>query len=266
MKLLKVPKECALNKEIPVEKFVQNENQKATELIESIIWSGAIKPEISNVEKTVTEKIRYEEIQLFQIRIRNKNNIYEIGKCIFSCIKYPCVIEFLTQEAVIIGVCRFNAGKIDYGKNVNMHMHFSHVFRKDILSEKAQRTIQTINDTLVTQNSIGEMYDRICNAITDYPLSGTSQSHVRRLVKDLLGNETRSIWKIIHQYCEPYEYHTMVYGDKFNGKKSNIYSLIYDYEEIWYCFMKCSETKKVIEYRRYRDIEDLIYSIDSKEW
>lgn len=261
-----MPKECVLTKEIPIEKFVQKGNPKAIELIERITWSGVIKPGISNVEKTVTEKIRYEEIQLFQVKIRSTNNIYEVGKCIFSHIKYPCVIEFLTQKAVIIGVCRFNAGKIDYGENINMHMFFSHVLRKEILSKKAQKTIQTINNALSTQSSIGEIYDRICSAITDYPLSGTSQSHVRRLVKDLLGKSTRDIWKVIHQYCDPYQYHMTLYGNRFNGKKSNKYSLIYDYEEIWYCFMKCSKTKKIIEYRRYRDIEDLIYSIDSKEW
>lgn len=33
-----------------------------------------------------------------------------------------------------------------------------------------------------------------------------------------------------------------------------------------YCFMKDSKIRFVIEKRRYRDIEDLIYSIDSKSW
>ena len=70
------------------------------------------------------------------------------------------------------------------------------------------------------------------------------------------------------QYATPYKKHHLTERtvaakyDKSKRTKSFTYS--YDYEDIWYCFQKYEPSNKAIEGRRYRDIEDLVFSIDEK--
>ena len=252
---------CKINKNVPVEKFGDISN-----CIEKVLWQGNIKPAIYNVEATITDSVRYEEIQFFQVHIHSREDIYEIGKVIFSDIKYPCVVEFISGNEIIIGVCKFNLGKVDYSSNVHKRIFFSHILRKEILSSNAQNMIDEINESIKKYKSIGDIYDGICQSVMNYKLSGTSREHVDRLIVDMLGKVSGKEKELIRQYCKPYKYHKLIPGEqKYGGKRFKNYTLVHDYEEIWYCFMKYPAIKNIIEKRRYRDIYDLIYSIDSKE-
>lgn len=266
MVLINIPKEAKLNISIPKEKFGDTK-VKGLQLIDRITWCGVIKPEIMDVEATITDKLRYEEIQFLKVDINSRDNIYDVGKAVFSKIKYPCVVEFVCDDAIIIGCCKFEKGKIDQSENVNNRMLFSHVLREDLLSSQAEKMISAINSQVSKgKGSIGELYNEICNAISYYQLSGTSRAHCDRLIEDMIGKIGAKRKAEIKQYCVPYKYYTVIYGNRFSGKKASKCRLIHDYEELWYCFMKDPKIRLVIEKRRYRDIEDLIYSIDSKSW
>ena len=262
MELLRIPAECRINKAIPATRFPE-----IADAADCILWKGNIKSSVTSVKSTITEKLRYEELQFFQVRLHSRNKLYDVGKRIYSNIKYPCVIEFLIGDAVIIGVCQFNAGALDFSENVNKRMFFSHILHENFLSDKAKTMIDEINNAIVTNRTIGEMYNAICNSVSNYRLSGTTKAHVERLITDMLGTISAAQKQLICKYCEPYKYHSVSSGgNRYTGKKSTSYTLIHDYEELWYCFMMYPATREVIENRKYRDIEDLIYSIDSKGW
>ena len=264
MKLIDIGEKGKLDKVIPKEKFFEDKNP-LSDLIESITWTGIIKPEIMDVVPVVTDAVRYEEIQFFKVIIHNRESIFDIGRIIYSKIKYPCVIEFQCNDTVIIGCCKFKPGKNDNGKNVALQPFFSHVLRKELLSPLAEKMIYKINEQVSSpRGSIEDIYNAICNSIINYSLSGTSKSHVVRLIRNMISKAGPAKQRDVMQYAVPYEYHPLTSGNRFNGTRSSNYITIYDYEEIWYCFMMCPDVKSVIEYRRYRDIEDLIYSIDSK--
>lgn len=234
--------------------------------IESIVWEGNIKPAIAGIDATVIGNLRYEELQFLQVKLKGREDLYSIGKCIYSKIKYPCVIEFLLNDSVIIGVCKFTAGKIDISLNTEKRLFFSHILRKDLLSAKAQEMIDNINHAITSCSNIGDMYNSICSSVSNYQLSGTTKAHVYRLITDMLGKTLPKERNSIMQYCEPYKYYAPIFDNRYNKKKNSNYILVHDYEEIWFCFMKHPATKKVIESRRYRDIEELILSIDIKEY
>ncbi len=266
MKLIDIAEKGRLDINISKEKFF-NENDELYDIVNSITWTGVIKPKIMNVEPTIRDSIRYEEIQFFRVVITNRERIYDIGRVIYSNIKYPCIIEYHCDDTIILGCCKFRIGKNDSEKNVIKELFFSHVLRKELLSVQAEKMISKINEQVSMENcSIGDIYNGICNTIMNYRLSGMSQTHVGRLISDMIYKAGPSKRKSVLKYSVPYKFYPVIYGNKYNGVRASQCRTIYDYEEIWYCFMMCPEIKSVIEYRRYKDIEDLIYSIDSKSW
>lgn len=191
MELLNIPNDFKINTVIPKEKFILPEMETLYNSVCNIIWTGRITSSMHNVKATITDKLRYEEIEFFQVTLKRRDSLYEIGKSIYSRIKYPCVIEFIIDDAIVIGVCEFQAGKINFSDNVKKKIRFSHILRKELLSQRAQTMIDNINvviNSVINQeNSIGNIYNKICNEVMNYCLSGTSSIHVKRLIANMIG-------------------------------------------------------------------------------
>ena len=265
MKFIDIGEKGKLNKEISKDKIFNVDSEFYDDVV-SVIWSGVIKPGIMDVQPTVTEVKRYEEIQFFDIELNSRDYLHDIARAFYSAIKYPCVVEFHIDDATILGTCEFKPGKLDDSNNTNKIIYFSHFLHEEILSPKAEYMINAINEQVNDPNgSIGDIYNKICEAVMNYSLSGTSKSHVERLIREMVRKGSIVISSVM-KGCPIYECYHVISGNKFTGKRNSQKSCIYDYEEIWYYFMKNPKLKEVIEYKRYRDIEDLIYSIDSKSW
>lgn len=264
MNYIDIPNAYRLQKNIPTDKF---DSAEIIECVDRITWCGNIKPAISGVEESLTDKIRYEEIQLFHCEMRRRDLIYDIGRIIYAKIKYPCIIEFQIGNATTIGVCTFQAGKKDREKNVLHSIIFSHWLHEDILSPQAQKMIDRINDALRKKADMADIYGTARGAVLNWKMGGTSRAHVDRIIYDLVGKGKVSPEEV-RRYCQPFEFHARLQGsNKYTSqRKAANYTFVHDYEEIWYSLMKCPETKRVIEGRRYRDMDDLLFSIDSKGW
>ncbi len=102
----------------------------------------------------------------------------------------------------------------------------------------------------------------------NYGLSGISRNHVKKLITDMIGEQTFKERQFIMRYGEEYEcYKPSSKYERYSKKKPcSRCSPVYDYEEIWFCFMKYPPIKNVIEKRRYNGMVELIYYIDSKSW
>ena len=264
MNYIDVPAEYRISKEIPISKFNSN---ILSESISSMTWEGSIKPEISGVAPVINDTVRYEEIQFFHCELHSRENIFSLQREIAKAIKYPCVIEFQVDDATTIGICEFRPNKSNNEENVLRAIQFSHWLHEDILSPEAKQMLDIINSAIRRQTDMKDIYHIIDNAICNWRMGGTSRAHVDRIIYDMIGNGKTKPAEI-RKYCKPYEYHKVIAGVQKYGtqRREKNYSLIHDYEEIWYCLMKCPETKEVIEGRRYRGVEDLFYSIDSKGW
>ena len=270
MIFISVSDKCIVNHEVPVSKFVEkNESNEDASSIKRIVWYASIKPDVSAVKASISENMRYEEIQLLEITLTGREFLYDAAKSVFAHIKYPCVIEFYMGDVICIGCCSFSPGKKDYTENVKKSLIFSHFLHRDILSPQAKNMIDRINIILTEEGQyIADMYSGICGALLGYKLGGTSRAHVDRLIEDMIGKASSSRKAEIRQYCIPYEFHQTIDGSgKYgNRRKYSNYTLVHDYEEIWYSFMKDPQISSIIEKRRYRDMEDLVFSIDSKGW
>lgn len=262
MNYIHIDDQYKLDKEIALEKIFKNDKD---DCVQAVFWKGNIKPQLSKVIATVNDSKRYEEIQLLQVVLSNREQLYSVARCIHRSIKYPCVVEYMHGDATTIGTVSFDKGKRDNGQNVNIKFFFSHWIRKDFMSAEAEKMISSINAALNRSGEIADIVLEVGQVIANYRLGGTSKAHVARLVKDMVGSKPSPIKKLIANTCVPIKYYpTTFLSDKYSAKSGMGYRLIHDYEELWYCFMTCEETRRIIENRRYRNIEDMILRIDSK--
>ena len=265
LKLLSVPENCICNISIPLEKVVSG---SLTEDIQSILWYASLKPELIKVSAVKDDSKRYEEIQIIKVALNSADTIYDIAHRIYKSIKYPCVLIFNYNNKYMCGACQFTAGKIDYSKNILGSIRFSHWLYPESLSLGAQKMIDAINLSLNLKSDLFDIYIGITNSIENFALSGITKAHVDRLLKDMLGSVSAKKRDEIMKYCTPYQKHFVTDSsiaakyDKSRRTSNYVYS--YDHEDIWYCLMQYEPTRKVIINRRYRDIEDLIYTIDTK--
>lgn len=258
MKLVCLPDDYLLNHDV-TGKIVNTAAENDFNNISKVIWRGVLKPAIAGVEKTITDVIRYEEIQFFVITLNSRDGLYEATRMLCSKVKYPCVIEFHIDDVIVIGVCPFQSGKCNETENVHLSPYFSHFLREGFLSPQAERMVERINDAIKTKDSIGAIYQNICNAVISYQLGGHSKAHVRRLCTKLIGRCPANVMRV----CQPYKYYRYNAWEKYDkNRQKSACTLVYDDEELWYAFMRNAELKNVIEKRRYRDMEDMVTSID----
>ena len=194
--------------------------------------------------------------------------MFDIVKRICKQIKYPCFMDIKYKEKFLISTCRFNAGKIDHNENIGCRVNFSHWIHPGLLSSGAEQMISEINNALGMQSDLYSIYTEIAHAVIKFQLSGTSRAHVDRLLYDMLGSSYRANRDVIMKYCTPYKKHAptndSIIAKYDKTKRYSTFTYVYDYEDIWYCFLKYEPTRKVIQGRRYYDIQRLIYRIDIK--
>ncbi len=266
--LLSIPEKCKCEIKIPQEKYFPDGNSAIALSIESIQWRASLKPVLLGVQAVKNESVRYEEIQIICIELNNTDYLYDIVHVIFKKVKYPCVLILRYQIKYMFSSCQFHAGKIEYDNNILHAITFSHWIYPELLSDGAEKFLETINQAISTQGDLFEIYTEISHAIENFKVSGVTRNHIDRLLRDMLGSVSAKRRDDIMKYCSPYKKFSptapTLAARYDKTKRTSSYTYSYDREDVWYCLQNYEPTKKVIAGRRYRNIDDLIYSIDTK--
>ena len=115
------------------------------------------------------------------------------------------------------------------------------------------------------EGDILSIYDQICYAIVECsPQFIGSRTHLSKIIYDLCGKKDDPIIKTIDT--------TRVYipkpSNRYNKYKKKEYTqefrYFYEYEDIWFALMNDERFKSIIQKRRFRDVEDMIYHIDER--
>ncbi len=266
--LLNVLDESKRNMSIPLEKLFEKAPEVVCKSVETVIWYASLKPDSLGADAVKNETVRYEEIQIIIVKLTYTDCIYDVARVIYKSIKYPCLLVFRYQNKFSCSVCQFRAGTIDYNNNILHNILFSHWVYPDLLTPKAELMLEKINSALGEKSNLLSIYTGIVHAIENFKISGISKAHVDRLLRDMLGRTLPKSLDKIMKYCTPYKIffasEPSIAARYDKSKRRSDFRYSYDYEDIWYCFMQYEPTKKVIVGRRYRDIEELVYKIDSK--
>lgn len=129
-----------------------------------------------------------------------------LSQHIFSKIKYPCILLIQYKEKFLLCSCKFDAGRIDYEKNILKSILFSHWVYPDIISSAAQSFIVVqignirivLGNTLTEQNQQDEENRRIQKQADQLEAQARRENNPRKKfdlylrIKDLKNKERDS--------------------------------------------------------------------------
>lgn len=262
-KYLKIPKESICNINIPIDRFFDEEDIYKKD-VHSIKWYASLKPELIGAVSSRNETVRYEEIQIFIIEINSMTDIYALVKPIYKGIKYPCLLLLhdKDKDKFCLSACSFSPGKKEYNDNILHSMRFSHWIHTDFISPKANECLEHINEIIYAKGDLERMYTNICNAITNFTLSGITKQAVSNVYVYLNGKIDKTERELLEKYCSPYKKYLRTDNSKKSKYNKNCrkdqFIYRYDLEDVWYCLCKSERVSKVIEKRKIRDIEELL--------
>ncbi|MCD7771666.1 MAG: DUF4391 domain-containing protein [Oscillospiraceae bacterium] len=232
--------------------------------VEQLAWIASIKPCLGDTIPVHSGNARYEELQVFHVVINNYQELYAIFDALYKAIRYQCLLIIQYKDRYIISACRFSPGKVNYDANVNRAKVFSHWIFPDNLSTGASKLIERINNAIANEGDLQIMYNSIFDAVRDFSIGGVSRPHVVRLVTHMIGGKKveDSFW----EKCTPYKLHYLDGNGKAAQYKQRTkqFKYVFDTEDLWHAFLSDEKIKATINARRYRDIDELIQTIDER--
>lgn len=263
--LFNIPEQCIFDINIPKDKIFNSAQNNFAEKVENVVLHACLKPSLTNVVASSDENRVYDEIHMYIVNINTAVNLFDTAKEIYRTVKYPSIIMFEFKNKYIISLCPFSIGKNDEGKNILGKIVFSHWIYPNQLSNKSSTVIDDINSIFKNQHDLCQIYKSVYNRILTFRIGGISKTQVSALLYDMTGK--KSISHLLDN-CTPYQKYFVTQNSKRavydKSYRSDNYKLIYDTEDLWYSFQNREETKAVIDGRKYKDIDDLIFSINQK--
>ena len=236
-------------------------------MISNVNWIMTIKPGIRNVSSFVDGRIRAEEIEVISLAvgsIPDKSGYLSLLSQIHGKIMYPCVVllEYLNKYKIATWKF-FDSDRKTSGVALKSP-YVSAWIRDPTTSEKTEQCVKRISDLLLNgEGNIKTLYDQICSAILNCaPQYIGSRAHLSRLLYDLTGKKNHPIQNEIDSRKR---YEVKKQYAKYQKKKyGSSYKYGYEYEDIWAAFMEDDQIQAIIKKRRYRDMEELVFQIDTK--
>ena len=262
---LQIPTSCRQNLSLPKDRLGITE-----EAVTDITVLGIIKPDLINVQYSEEDVSHSEEIAIIQLTLDNIDiDLFQLVRTIFKEIKYKCLLILKYQKKLKLSTCSFETGKNDTNLNVLKTAIISWWIHPDLMSQPVDRSILHIRNALNCQTDLKSIYLTIHNAVVNIKQSGTSYAHAQRIVRNLIGNKQGIPYKTIYKDCTPIQYHQPTqnrYNKYAKVNKGANYILLHDYEDIWYCLNKYEPTQSIIEARKYKNMEELLYYTESEPW
>lgn len=144
--MIELPKECVVNKFIPKKIFYKKVNlssslkQEFAEKVEKTYWKYKISEETLNISKT--ENI--EEIEIFELTLKQKVNCRNIIKAITKNIPYPILFEICYNNEVQYAI-KYNEDVIFSNWNENIEFVFNGI-NLSVVYENIIRSVANILD------------------------------------------------------------------------------------------------------------------------
>ena len=257
MLYIKIKDEFTFKRDVPLDKIFGSNNSIST-VVEKVTWEGSLKPSLAGITKTETNKLRYEEIQLFHITLKSRDQMQTVGYKFFKEIKYPCVVEFQVDNVTSIASDRFEKSKNDAGSNVNIRAYYSSWIHHDLMSPEAHHMIDSINEALAASKSINGIMFLISGYICGLRNAVTKSRAEKWLHKNMNGPIPAHVTT---EQCESFKYFPE--GNKYKKyrdvpRNGYDYRVMIECEELWYYFMKCEETKELLDKKCINGLDQLV--------
>lgn len=266
---LNIPASCNLPvpKIIAPERLLRKQKELCPEIL-SAVWLGTISPVSAKVSAYIDDNWAYEEIQIFQIVVKNADELYYVARAIYRSVLYPCLLIIQYKGKCLLSACAFEKGKRESDQNILHTPTFSHWLHEDYYSEEAKVFLKKVNSILNMEGSLKTLYQRIVGEIQMFPLGGIgSKQYLMSIIKWLRGSCSPKYLDTVLSICTPHKKYSPRNGSiaaKYEkSKDGRQYTYSYDAEDVWYCLMMNEATRKIIETRKYQNLEEIIYRMEN---
>lgn len=173
---LELPKSCFINTRMPKKAFTDNpefelkKEEKAIlkEEIDNIYFEYSLKHLILNIPKYEDDNVRYEEIEIFKIKINNENKYNKVCELIQKYIQYPMLIIIEHNNSIKINAAIKKINKVDNSKLVIDEMIYTDWINKDELTEKEIDFLKSLSISKFNTNNLFTIYEGYINSIKSF--------------------------------------------------------------------------------------------------
>ena len=266
----KIPKKYRVNYSIPVEKIysepVWQDGQEP-----QIRWDYKLSPKTATVKQDQGDKTSFEEIHFFTLRIHDNEDagdLYRYVLPMFRAVKYAVVLTLQYRNKQKVVCCTYRQGTRNSDKNILVGLRMTAWIYPTAPSTRSEEFYAKVNGLLKEDRQISDLYKEICIAVDLFRAEYMNKSRTIRLMKDLIGRNLTVAFTgkptDPFRFCTTFHYYPPISrSGKYVTKRSSIYHTEFDYEDLWYCFQQDERFREAIEKRRYKDMEDLVYRIES---
>lgn len=173
---LGLPKSSLISARMPKKAFTDNpefelkkeEKVILKEEIDSIYFEYSLKPLILNIPKYEDDNVRYEEIQIFKVKINNENKCNKVCELLQKYIQYPMLIIVEHGNFIRINAAIKKINKIDSSKLIIDEMIYTDWINFESLKEKEISFFKSLNISQFNTNSLFDIYNGYINSIKSF--------------------------------------------------------------------------------------------------
>jgi len=138
------------------------------EEIDNIYFEYSLKPLILNISKYEDDNVRYEEIEIFKIKINNENKYNKVCEFIQKYIQYPMLIIIEHNNTIKINAAIKKINKVDNSKLVIDEMIYTDWINKDAVTEKEIDFLKSLSISKFNTNNLFTVYEGYINSIKSF--------------------------------------------------------------------------------------------------
>lgn len=164
---MEIPESCRLGSTIFKKLFLQQKGMSSAdkklinEVIDKIIWQANLKPSTINIQPYKDDIYDYPEVEIIEVKLREKKKIRRIAEIVMLSIPYPMLIQFTYQDEILIAGGESRINQSDKSKNTIESYYFTDWINKNAPSEFEDKFLECINLSKIPHLNFFLMYQEI---------------------------------------------------------------------------------------------------------
>jgi len=171
---LNLPNSCELGNTIFKKQFYDNARLSAadkkliTNNVEKVVWQYCLKPDTINIQPYQDEEHEYLEVQVIEVRLKDKARHQRIAEIIMRAIPYPMILQLTygTSLMVVAGMPRINL--TDHQKHTIEEFVYSPWVDSQNLSAQDQDFLNSIQAAKLSFTNFYRFYSDFVNQLHLY--------------------------------------------------------------------------------------------------
>lgn len=174
---MNIPDKCKINNIVSKKDILQNANIRTKEAkifnkhVKKIIWNYSLKTDNTGVSKYKDEIREYEEIQIIEIKLFERNKIKLISKIIQGAMPYPLILVFSHDGENKINIAHKENNKVDNTKSVVNELLYTDWIDSNNLESRDINFLKSIDIKNLSFSNFYKLYSNVVDKINIYNAS-----------------------------------------------------------------------------------------------